>query len=298
MRLGCIVNVQSRREECNTITQIVSCEKVIVPLSPPLSCPLISPLKSFSIMLQTLLNTRRSFSSFVQTTLKEKHGKNFAYLTLNRPESHNAMNDDFMTSFRAQLDVVAESDAVACFLDAEGASFCAGGDLKWMKAGIHHSKDKNIEDAYLLSGLFKDLSLLPMPTVCLIQGAVYGGGLGLVTACDIAVSVPDAKFKLSEVKVGVIPATISPYVVRRIGASQAHRFFLTGEMFDADKVRVNMSRSNLLSHPLTFFLLLRPILVSLLLVSPAPTSLLVSPVPTPPCLTHNHPSLSHLSNHL
>jgi len=161
----------------------------------------------------------------------------FATLTLNRPKVHNALSDVFIGQVRESLAEIRQAVPRALFLRAEGKSFSAGADLEWMKRAASYSKEENFKDAMELSGMLNDLSSLPFPSVGLIQGAALGGGVGLVAACDISVSVKTAKFTLSEVKLGLVPATIAPYVIRRIGEKQARRYFLTAERFDAYEAR-------------------------------------------------------------
>lgn len=119
------------------------------------------------------------------------------------------------------------------FLVSEGKSFSAGGDLKYMKEMAQATKERNFRDALGLSKMLNALSNLSVPTVALVQGAAFGGGVGLISACDVAIGVKSAMFCLSEVKLGLLPATISPYVIPRIGASNARRYFVTAEKFDA-----------------------------------------------------------------
>ena len=120
-------------------------------------------------------------------------------------------------------------------LQATGKSFSAGGDLGWMKRAALYSYEENREDALRLSEMLLNLNTLPFPTIAKVQGSAFGGGVGLISCCDIAVAVntPKVLFSLSEVKLGLLPATISPYVVARIGAGNARRFFLTAERFSA-----------------------------------------------------------------
>jgi len=157
-----------------------------------------------------------------------------AIVTLNRPEKHNAFNadvvvrlDDIFETLRANAD-----EARMVFLRGSGPSFSAGGDLQWMKAAVDWTHDDNLRDALALARMLKKLSTLPQLTCALVHGAAMGGGAGLVAACDMAVSVKDAKFRFSEVRLGLTPATISPFVVRAIGPRWAKALFATGEGFD------------------------------------------------------------------
>ncbi|BBK41695.1 methylglutaconyl-CoA hydratase [Allostella vacuolata] len=157
-----------------------------------------------------------------------------ARVTLNRPEVHNAFDDRLILELTGVFERLAGDRAVrAVLLCANGRSFSAGADLNWMKRTAGYSEDQNLEDARRLAQLLRVLDGMPQPTVGLVQGAAYGGGVGLVACCDIAVAVPEAVFSLSEVRLGLLPAAISPYVVAAIGARQARRYFLTAERFDA-----------------------------------------------------------------
>ncbi len=158
-----------------------------------------------------------------------------ARLTLNRPEVHNAFNDDLIAELTAALVRLEQDPAVrAVVLAAAGKSFSAGADLNWMKRMAGYSEEENRADARGLAGLMRSLNELAKPTVALVQGAAYGGGVGLVACCDIAIAATRASFCLSEVKLGLIPAVISPYVIAAIGERAARRYFVTAERFDAE----------------------------------------------------------------
>mmetsp|Transcript_17804 Transcript_17804/g.32842 ORF Transcript_17804/g.32842 Transcript_17804/m.32842 type:complete len:267 (+) Transcript_17804:76-876(+) len=161
----------------------------------------------------------------------------FATLRLCRPDKHNAMSDAVIGRIREVLAEAKELKPRALFVRAEGRSFSAGADLEWMKRAATYTREENTKDAMELGTMLKELATFPSPTVALVQGAALGGGVGLVAACDIAVGVKKASFTLSEVKLGLIPATISPYVVRRIGSNQCRRYFLTAERMSADEAR-------------------------------------------------------------
>jgi methylglutaconyl-CoA hydratase len=157
-----------------------------------------------------------------------------ATVTLNRPEVRNAFNDEVILEITAAFTQLGQDDQVrAIVLAAEGAAFCAGADLNWMRSMADYSHAENLADATQLAGMLQVIYTCPKPTVARIQGDVYAGGMGLVAACDMAVSVDTANYCLSEVKLGLVPATISPYVIRAMGARAAHRYFLTAERFDA-----------------------------------------------------------------
>jgi methylglutaconyl-CoA hydratase len=157
-----------------------------------------------------------------------------ALVTLNRPEVHNAFDETLIAELTQALRALGGDDAVrAVVLMGAGASFCAGADLKWMEKMAGFSKAQNLADAKALAAMLSTLNELPKPTVARVHGAAFGGGVGLVACCDIAIGAQDATFALSESKLGLIPATISPYVIEAVGARAARRYFLTGERFSA-----------------------------------------------------------------
>jgi len=157
-----------------------------------------------------------------------------ATVTLSRPEVRNAFNDAVIVELTQAFTQLGQDPQVrAIVLAAVGPAFCAGADLNWMRRMADYSHAENLADAAQLAEMLRVIYTCPKPTVARIQGDVYAGGLGLVAACDMAVSVDTAGFCLSEVKLGLIPATISPYVVRAMGPRAAHRYFLTAERFDA-----------------------------------------------------------------
>lgn len=157
-----------------------------------------------------------------------------ATLTLNRPELHNAFDDALIAELTAALKALEANPAVrVVMLAASGKSFSAGADLNWMRRMADYSDAENLADSRALAALMATLNQLAKPTIALVQGAAYGGGVGLVACCDIAIATPRASFCLSEVKLGLIPAVISPYVVAAIGERAARRYFLTAERFDA-----------------------------------------------------------------
>ena len=157
-----------------------------------------------------------------------------ATVTLNRPEVRNAFNDDVIAELTALFLKLGEREEVRCIvLAANGTAFCAGADLNWMKRMAGYTRAENLADAEALARMLRVIYECPKPTIARIQGDVYAGGTGLVAACDMAVAVDTAQFCLSEVRLGLIPATISPYVIRAIGPRAAHRYFLTAEPFSA-----------------------------------------------------------------
>jgi methylglutaconyl-CoA hydratase len=157
-----------------------------------------------------------------------------ATVTLNRADVHNAFNDAVIADMTDALHRLGDDDKVrAVVLRAEGKSFSAGADLGWMQRMAGYGHAENLADAGALAELMRVLNFLPKPTVARVQGAAIGGGVGLVACCDIAIASDSAAFSLSEVRLGLIPAVISPYVVAAIGERAARRYFLTAERFDA-----------------------------------------------------------------
>lgn len=155
-------------------------------------------------------------------------------ITLSRPDVRNAFNDEVIAELKAAFEDAGQASDVRCVvLAAVGPAFCAGADLNWMRRMADYTRDENLADAACLAEMLRTLYECSKPTIARVQGDVFAGGVGLVAACDIAVSVDTATFCLSEVKLGLIPATISPYVVRAMGARASHRYFLTAERFDA-----------------------------------------------------------------
>ena len=157
-----------------------------------------------------------------------------ATVTLNRPDVHNAFDDKLIALLTRELDDLDRNPTVGVVvLAAAGKSFCAGADLKWMRRMAEYSEAENQADAEALAALMKTLNRLSKPTVAEVQGAAYGGGVGLICCCDIAIASEAAQFSISEVKLGLIPSVISPYVVAVIGERQARRYALGAETFDA-----------------------------------------------------------------
>lgn len=157
-----------------------------------------------------------------------------ATVTLTRAEMRNAFNDAVIAELTQVYTELGQRDDVrAIVLAAEGPAFCAGADLNWMRRMADYSREENVVDAGKLAEMLRVIYTCPQPTVARVQGDVYAGGMGLVACCDLAVSVDTAGYCLSEVKLGLIPATIGPYVARAMGARAAHRYFLTAERFSA-----------------------------------------------------------------
>ena len=159
-----------------------------------------------------------------------------ARLTLDRPEIRNAFDDALIAALTQALrELDADAEVRAVVLAGNGPAFCAGADLNWMKRMAGYTYEQNLADARSLAAMLKTLDRMQKPTVARVHGPAFAGGVGLVAACDIAVGVPEARFCLSEAKLGLSPATISPYVVRAMGERMARRYFLTAEVFDASE---------------------------------------------------------------
>lgn len=159
-----------------------------------------------------------------------------ATVTMCRAEKHNAFDDAVIAELtQAFQQLAGNSNVRAMVLAAEGKSFSAGADLGWMKRMAAYSYEENLRDAMALATMLKTLNTLPFPTIARVQGAAFGGAVGLVSCCDMAIGTPRASFSLSEVKIGLIPATISPYVISAIGQRASRRYFMTAERFSAEE---------------------------------------------------------------
>ncbi|GAB3373436.1 enoyl-CoA hydratase/isomerase family protein [Spongiibacter taiwanensis] len=159
-----------------------------------------------------------------------------ATITLTRPEIHNAFDDVVVGALSEAFKKAGEDPAVrAVILASTGKSFCAGGDLNWMKRMAKYGYEENLRDSTILAEMLRRLNTLPKLTIARVQGPAFGGGVGLVSCCDMAIAAPQAAFCLSEVKVGMIPATISPYVINAIGERASRRYFTTAELITAEK---------------------------------------------------------------
>jgi len=165
-----------------------------------------------------------------------------ARVTLNRPDVRNAFDDALIASLTKAFDELNRDTTVrVVVLAGNGPAFCAGADLNWMKRMAGYGYDENLRDARALAEMLATLDGIDKPTIARVHGPAFAGGTGLVAACDIAVGTPEAKFCFSEAKLGLSPATISPYVMRAIGARAASRYFLTAEVFDAaEALRIGM----------------------------------------------------------
>ena len=157
-----------------------------------------------------------------------------AVITLNRPDVHNAFNAIVIEELIDAFDMIKSTPTIRMLiLRGAGKSFSAGADLNWMQAPAGYTVKENEEDAVMLAAMLRKLYEMPQMTLALVQGAAMGGGAGLVAACDVAVALADAKFRFSEVRLGITPATISPFVIDAIGPKWARALFVTGESFDA-----------------------------------------------------------------
>lgn len=169
-------------------------------------------------------------------TLKITQAGHVATVTLNRPEVRNAFNDDVIAELTAAFKNLGQDAGLrAIVLAAEGKAFCAGADLNWMKAMAGYSWDENHADAAKLAEMLWTIYSCPLPVIARVQGDVYAGGVGLVSCADIVVAVDTAGFCLSEAKLGLLPATIGPYVVRALGEQASRRYFITAERFSASE---------------------------------------------------------------
>lgn len=169
----------------------------------------------------------------VKLTIDEQH---VAWLTLNKPEVHNAFDDIMISELLTALQQINDnSDVHVMVLRSEGKNFSAGADLNWMRSMAASNRQQNVEDAGELGQLMARLDNLRVPTIALVQGAAFGGAVGLAACCDIVLANPESSFCLSEVKIGLIPAVISPYVVRNMGSRAARRYLLTAERFSAEE---------------------------------------------------------------
>jgi methylglutaconyl-CoA hydratase len=183
-----------------------------------------------------------------ETLLLEKDGAR-ARLWLNRPEVHNAFNARMIGELREALaDLRGDPGTRVVILSGRGRSFCAGADLNWMREIIRFSREQNLRESLDLAEFLHELYTLPKPTIARVNGAAIGGGAGFVAACDMVVADAEAKFGLSEVKIGLVPACIAPYVLRKTGERWARQYFLTGERFWGERAR-EVGLVNVLAGP-------------------------------------------------
>ena len=170
--------------------------------------------------------------------LKVTRSGPLATVTMSRPDSHNALNADLIEELTRCFEEISDDDRVrVVVLAGEGRSFCAGADIGYMRETATFSYEENLEDARRLAMMFWTIDDCPKPVVAKVQGAAMGGGAGLLAVADVVVADSEARFAFSEIRLGIAPATISPFVVRKIGASHARSLFVTGERFDAEMAR-------------------------------------------------------------
>jgi len=170
--------------------------------------------------------------------LKTQMESGIARITLIRADLHNAFNEVFIAEIAGAFAEVGKRDDVrVVVLGGEGKSFCAGADVNWMKKMVGYSFEENVADAMGLSSMLRTIYECPLPTIARVQGAALGGGVGLIAACDMAVAVEAAQFGLTEARLGILPAVISPFVLRKIGPGHAKRFFQTAERFGAAEAK-------------------------------------------------------------
>ncbi len=173
-----------------------------------------------------------------ETIRYETDERGVARLTLARPRVHNAMSAALIAEMRDAAKRLAKDESVrAVVLTGKGESFCAGGDLRWMQANVKATRKQRMAAAGEIADMLFELDTLPKPLIGRINGPAYGGGAGLIAVCDVAIGVKGARFGLTEVRLGLVPATISPYVVRRMGHANARRVFFSGRLFQADEAK-------------------------------------------------------------
>jgi methylglutaconyl-CoA hydratase len=164
--------------------------------------------------------------------LKIEISKNLASVVLDRPDVHNAFNDELAQQITGAFTELGQrTDVRVIILRANGKSFCAGADLNWMKRMVDYTYEQNLADARALGQMFLTIAKCPKPVIARVHGAALGGGAGLVAACDIGIALESVQFGFTEVKLGIIPAVISPFVIAKIGPGRAREFFVTGERF-------------------------------------------------------------------
>ena len=160
-------------------------------------------------------------------------GRGVATLTINRPEKHNALNDIVIAELSKAAKQLGADDSVrVVVLTAAGKTFCAGGDITWFAENIHKTREQRIAQSASLAQMLHDLDSLPKPLIGRINGSAFGGGVGMISVCDLAIGLETCKYGLTEVRLGLIPANISPYVVRRLGGPNARATMLSGALFD------------------------------------------------------------------
>lgn len=169
-------------------------------------------------------------------TIKYTKEENVGTISFNRPKIHNAFNSQVIDEMLSLFNQLADDDNLrVVVLTGEGKSFCAGADLNWMRSVVNQSFDENLDESNRLADLFYKIYSFPRPVIGKINGAAIGGGTGFVAVCDISVAAESAKFSFSEVKIGVVPACIGPYVIKKMGEGKSRELFITGERMDAKR---------------------------------------------------------------
>lgn len=182
-------------------------------------------------------------------TIRVERSDKVGRIWLDRPDVHNAFNSKMIGELREALAAFGADGSVrVVVLSGTGRSFCAGADLNWMREIIRFTYEQNLAESLELAEWLYELSTLPKPTVARVNGAAIGGGAGFLSACDIVVASTEARFGLSEVKIGLVPACIAPYVLRRTGEGRARQYFLTGERFDARRA-LEIGLVNIVAEP-------------------------------------------------
>jgi len=175
-------------------------------------------------------------TSTYQTILIEIDDRGIATMTLNRPEKHNAMSSEMMAEIRHAIATIhADNSIRAVVLTGAGRSFCAGADLGWMKANFDRNRQERIAESEVLGAMLDEMNRLNKPLIAKVNGQAYAGGIGMISVCDIAIGVPDAMFSVTEVRLGLTPANISPYLIARMGISNARRTFLNAHFFKGEE---------------------------------------------------------------
>lgn len=168
-------------------------------------------------------------------SIKNEVNNHIAKVVLARPEKHNALNEEMITNLISLFEEIDKNqDVRVVVIEAEGKSFCAGADIKWQSAMIDKSLEENIDDIAKFGKLCEVIFRCSKPVIAKVHGSIFGGGIGIISSCDIVLSLDNAKLSLSEVKLGLVPGVISPFVLRKISPSSAYRYFLTAEVFDAN----------------------------------------------------------------
>lgn len=185
-----------------------------------------------------LMNVSKDNAMTYETLKIEKRGNGAAWLWLNRPEAHNAMSEQMLLEVpQAVAELEADPDVRAVVLTGQGPTFCAGGDLKWMLRIMKLGRAERIEESRKVAVLLGALNNLGKPLIGRINGPAYGGGVGMVSVCDVAIAVRSVRFALTETKLGLVPANIGPYVVSALGANNARQVFFNAKPFDAERAR-------------------------------------------------------------